>query len=193
MKLSYLFLLTLSTLLLGYFSQGIFLSPTGGAVSSFHDYVTFTAQAERGRPSGQGSVVLTLPFPARSCTFTGSWITDNDQFNQRGSCHGAKGIFTGYVDATQQYVINNPDLFRWAGLSQAALNPSEQKYEGYSFWMETCDPEYYRPNHATRYGITGTITGFGTKQLSFTWNYFDDSNIPPHVDFMVTLDCTLFS
>ncbi len=194
MKLTYLFLFVFSILFLGYFAFDILQTPTGGAVSSvYHDYISLTTQPDHGLPSGSGSLILDLPKKATSCTFTGSWVTDNDQFNHRGVCHNARGTFSGYADASSQYVINDPDLFYWADLSQPKLNPPLQRYDDSSFWMELCDDEYYRPNHAPRYGVQGRIEGFGTKTLSFAWDYFDDSNARPQVLFMTDLTCTLSS
>ncbi|MBI1972705.1 hypothetical protein HYS50_01735 [Candidatus Woesearchaeota archaeon] len=172
-------------------SQELQLQRPGSRFTSFSTTTAFRVSPHvPSYPRGNGIFTKTFPGKIRSCTFTGSWITDNDQFNQRGSCHGAKGTFTGYADATQQYVINNPDLFQWNGLSQGALNPSEQRYEGYSFWMETCNAEYYRPGHVPKYGATGTLDGFGTNILAFVWNYFDEY-ARPAVDFSFVLDCQI--
>ena len=194
MKLTYLFLFAFSILFLGLFSAELLQTPTGGVVSSvYHDYVSITAFPDHGLPEGSGSLTLDLPKNVESCTFVGSWITDNDQFNQRNTCHKATGTFEGYADAYEQYVMNDPDLFYWAGQSQGQLNPSAQRYADASFWMELCDTEYYRPKHIPRYGVQGRIEGFGTDTLSFAWDYKDDSNARPHVLFMMDLTCKLSS
>lgn len=145
-------------------------------------------------PRGSGAFTKTFPGIVRSCTFSGTWVTDNLYFHrqQTNECHRAQGIFNGSADFYEQYVINDPDLFRWAGSSQALLNPPAQRYDGYSFWMETCDNEYYSSRHTPRYGVTGRITGFGTNTLSFTWDYYDEDN-KPAVDFGFTLDCQMES
>ena len=137
--------------------------------------------------------IFTKKFPGsiQSCTYTGRWTTDNDQYGSpRNICHGATGTFEGYADANKQYVINNPDLFRWAGLSQAALNPSAQRYDGYGFWMESCDGEYYRSSHTPRYGAQGVLQGFGTDTLAFSWAYFDEDTRAA-VDFSFDLTCNI--
>lgn len=194
MKLTYLFLFAFSILFLGHFSLDTLQTPTGGVVSSVYiDYISLVAQPDHGLSRGSGTLTLDLPKKATSCTFTGSWVTDNDQFNQRSTCHQATGTFEGYADAFGQYVITDPDLFRWAGLSQAQLNPPAQRYADYSFWMELCDDEYYKSNHIPRYGVQGRIEGFGTKTLSFVWDYFDDGNARPQVLFMTDLTCKLVS
>ncbi len=155
--------------------------------TGFRTYLTSPSSS----PKNSGMFTKTFPGKVQSCTFKGTWITDNDQkFNQRNTCHGAVGSFNGFADAQKQYVINDPDLFRWVGLSQASLNPPAQRYDGYSFWMETCDDEYYRSAHVPRYGVSGTITGFGTSTLAFIWNYYDE-NTKPAVDFSFDLDCKL--
>ena len=58
-------------------------------------------------------------------------------------------------------------------------------------WMELCDDQYYRSNHVPRYGVQGRIEGFGTKTLSFIWDYRDQSNARPAVDFSFDLTCVL--
>ena len=194
MKLAYLFLFALSTLLLGYFSFGMLQHPTGNAVSSvYSDYVSFTVQPDHGLPIGEGSETLQLPGKVKSCTFTGTWITDNNQkFNQRNSCHNAKGTFSGSADAYQQYVINDPDLFNWADLYQPQLNPPATTYQDYSFWMELCDSEYYSPRHTPRYLATARLSGFGTNTLQFYWSY-EDHDMKPQILFMIDLKCKLSS
>ena len=150
-----------------------------------------TYARERSSPTGSDIFTKTFSSSVQSCTFVGSWITDNDLYSHNGFCHNAKGTFEGYADAYEQYVVNDPDLFFWADLSQGQLNPFPQRYDGYSMWMELCDDQYYRSNHIPRYGVQGRIEGFGTKTLSFVWNYRDDSNARPAVDFSFDLTCTL--
>ncbi|MBS3144542.1 hypothetical protein J4208_03065 [Candidatus Woesearchaeota archaeon] len=194
MKLTYLFLFAFSILFLGLFSVELLQTPTGGVVSSIYtDYVSITALPDHGLPEGSGSLTLDLPKKVKSCTFVGSWVTDNDQFHRRNTCHNAQGTFSGYADVHKQYVVNDPNLYSWAGQSQGKLNPSAQRYEDASFSMELCDDEYYRSNHVPRYGVQGRIEGFGTETLSFTWDYKDDSNARPQVLFMIDLTCILFS
>ena len=168
--------------------------PTGNAVSSFyHDYVSLTMQPDHGLPTGHGSETLLLTQSVKSCTFSGTWRTNNNQaFNLRRSCHKATGTFSGYADASEQYVVNDPDLFRWAGISRAAMNPPVATHQGYSFWMETCDSEYYTLHHTPRNTVKGTITGFGTKTLHFDWTY-QDRDMKPQVLFMIDLTCKLSS
>jgi len=168
--------------------------PTGNAVSSlYRNYVSLTMQPNHGLSTGSGSEILQLPRLVQSCTFSGTWRTNNNQaFNLRRSCHEATGTFSGYADASQQYVTNDPDLFRWAGISRAALNPPAATHESYSFWMETCDSEYYTFYHTPRYIAQATISGFGTKTLHFDWIY-KDRNMKPQVLFMVDLKCKLSS
>ncbi|HLC72684.1 MAG TPA: hypothetical protein VJH37_03820 [Candidatus Nanoarchaeia archaeon] len=142
-------------------------------------------------PRGSGMFTKTFPGKVDSCTFSGFWITDNNiRFNQRNQCHKATGTFSGYADLYEQYVINDPDLFRWAGISRAALNPPVATYEGYSFWMETCDNDYYSLRHIPRYTTKGTISGFGTDTLAFIWDYYDQNNRPV-IDFSFILDCQI--
>ena len=190
MKLTYLFLFAFSTLLLGYFSFSMLDHPTGNVVSSlYQDYVSLTMQPDHGLSTGSGSEILDLPRSVTSCTFSGTWRTNNNQaFNLRRFCHRATGTFSGYADASEQYVINDPDIFRWAGISRAAMNPPVATHQGYSFWMETCDDDYYSLRHIPRYTAKGTITGFGTDTLAFIWDYYDENNSPV-VDFSFTLTC----
>ncbi len=151
----------------------------------------FRVYPDRSVGSGEGVFTKTFPGKVQSCTYTGSWKTDNTRVLElRNTCHGAQGVFTGYADFYKQYVDNDPDLYRWAGPSQSYLNPSPTRHDNYGFWMETCDTEYYANRHTPRYGITGTITGFGTDTLSFAWTYYD-KNTKPSIDFTFSLTCTL--
>lgn len=156
------------------------------ALAGFRTYAPDASSSK-----GAGNFTKTFSDPVDSCTFTGSWVTDNDRFNHRGFCHNARGTFTGYADASEQYVVNDPDLFYWADLSHGQLNPPAQRYEDYSFWVELCDDAYYRPNHVPRYFVQGRIEGFDTKTLSFVWDYRDESNARPAVDFSIDLTCVL--
>ncbi len=167
----------------------IISKPATSIFTTTADFRTYSRETSYSR--GSGNFIRIFPAPVESCTFSGSWITDNDLFNHNGFCHRARGTFEGYADAYEQYVTNDPDLFYWADLSQPQLNPPAQRHADSSFWMELCDDEYYRSNHAPRYGVQGRIEGFGTKTLSFVWDYFDDSNARPAVDFNFALTCVL--
>jgi hypothetical protein len=102
------------------------------------------------RTYAQGTKTLPFPDVVKSCTFTGDWITENDPWGrQRRYCHKASGSFSGYGDASEQYVINDPGYFQWAGEAKPRSDPPATKYEGHVMHMLTCshlyyrDPEYY--------------------------------------------------
>jgi len=194
MNQSHFFMLVLSLLLLGLFSTPLVPTITGDVTKSpsfsqsvFEDYITFRAQQQGMRASATGVVTVDLPREPIFCTLEGEWITDNDPFaRQRRYCDGANGIFSSYVDATQQYVVNDPNFFPWAGLSKPKVNPPAERSEGYVLHMYTCDSRYYQD---PRYSVTAQVTKF-SKHMEITWNYFDDDT-QPAVDFFLTLTCEL--
>tara|TARA_Y100000310_G_scaffold1020_1_gene1423 strand:+ start:19863 stop:20903 length:1041 start_codon:yes stop_codon:yes gene_type:complete len=140
------------------------------------------------RSYAQGYYIETFPDSVQSCTITGTWVTDNDHLGrQRRYCHEAKGTFVGYADAENQYVTNDPTYFPWEGESKPKVNPLPKDYPNYAFYMNTCNTNYYTEQ---KYYFRGTIEGFGTKELTFNWEYFDDET-RPQVSITINLDCTL--
>jgi len=194
MNHSQFLLLAFSLLLLGLFSSSSQTAITGDAAKkqalseeAFEDYVSFTARQRGQLASAQEVFMIDLPRDPISCIFEGEWRTDNDPWGrQRRYCHAATGSFTSYIDSTQQYVVNDPGFFPWAGLSKPKVNPPAMTYDGYALYMRTCDNRYYQEE---RYTVTARVTQF-SQQLELTWDYFDDDT-QPAVDFMFTVTCTL--
>ena len=140
------------------------------------------------RSYAEGYYIKTFPDLVQSCTLKGTWITDNDKLlRQRLYCHKAKGTFEGYADAEKQYVTNDPGYFLWEGESKSRVNPPAQYYSEYILYLNTCSNAYYT---GPKYYFRGTAEGFGTKELTINWEYFDDET-RPQIDITIDLDCIL--
>lgn len=150
---------------------------------------TVSQQSTRlGRAAAEGFYTLTFPDSVQSCTFSGNWITDNDPFlRQRRYCHDATGTFTSSADTTQQFVVNDPDYFTWAGPAKPSVNPVAQRYSDHVVFMNTCDNNYYR---APTYYVRAQAEGFGSKQLTINWEYYDEET-QPQVFFSFNATCVL--
>ena len=191
-------IIAFSLLLLGLFSTEFSNTPTGEVVKkpsfsngAFTDYVTFTAQPiplNSRRAFEQDIIEIDLPKDPTFCTLEGTWITDDDPWGrQRGSCHGAKGDFYAYVDENEQYVLNDPGYFGWAGVAKPKVNPPEVRLDSYVLSMYACNNDYYRE---PRYYVTGRVIDFGNP-LVISWNYYNEELTRPAVDFKFTLQCEL--
>lgn len=150
---------------------------------------TTTQESSRsGRASAYGTYILQFPDVVESCTFDGTWITDDDPFGrQRQYCHDAMGSFHSYADAYTQYVTNDPGYFTWAGVSKPTVNPPATYYPGYVLFMNTCSNDYYRQ---PLYYMRAVADGFGTKDITLIWEYYDDET-KPQVTFLFNATCTL--
>ena len=142
---------------------------------------------------GEGVVSIDLSREPESCELEGRWKTDNKKYKTLGRpqlyCHNAEGTTYGHVDSTGQYVINDANLFRWAGGSEPASDPLPEKTNDYILHLWTCDFLYYAPMDK-RYYARAYVENFGSKNLELHWEYFNDDTLPA-VDFFLDLTCNL--
>ena len=141
------------------------------------------------RTYAEGTYTLEFPDTIRSCDLKGVWRTENDPWGRiRRYCHEATGSFSAHANPLEQYVTNDPDYFGWAGIAKPRTDPPPMLYENYALHMTTCNHLYYR--NIDEYYVKATVSGFGTTELTFHWEYFDDET-QPQVYFDIEADCTL--
>ena len=161
---------------------------------SFHFQAWKTTGLSHGSGNrGDGVVTIDLPREPLSCELQGRWKTDNKLFKTLGRpqlyCHNAEGTTYGFVDHSGQYVIDDPSLFRWAGGSEPAFDPSPEKTDDYILHLWSCDHLYYTSMNK-RYYVQARVENFDSKTFQLHWDYFDDNTLPA-VDFFLDLRCAL--
>jgi hypothetical protein len=196
-----LVLITLVILLLGFFSSGPFQTYTGTAISDvgssmFHDSTSVRIWKDNSfseASTGEELLTFTLPRKPESCILKGRWETTNNYLQNLGrkqrACHDGQGTFVGYVDRYGQYVDTDPYNFRWAGPSEASIDPISQRMEGYILYVHTCDHLYYTPKDKRNYA-RAWVENFGDTTLTLHTEYYDQQ-YEPAVDFFFDIDCTL--
>ena len=190
-------LVAMILLLLGFFSSSFYDSSiTGAAVGedTFKDNVDFMAwrtTMSQGR-YGEGTFSVQLPKEPEYCELEGKWKVNHRVLKKLGRpifhCDGAEGSFSGYIDKSVQYSVNDAGNFRWAGATEAAFDPAPERAEGYVLQMWTCDHLYYTDTGPRNY-VKLWVENFG-KQTDFQWEYLDDDR-QPAVDVFFELSCKL--
>jgi len=160
-------------------------------MGEFVKRVYFNAQRNTGHGLGFGVVEIKLPGDPISCTVDGYWESDNEGRGTSGIkryCHKARGILQGYVDFYEQYVVEDPDYFIWAGPSKPKANPLEKRYNGEILHARLCDNQYYQED-GERYIAIGKVVDF-SKDLKIEWSYVNEDTMPV-VNFIFDLKCKL--
>lgn len=147
--------------------------------------------------AGTETVEVELPGIPTSCLLEGTWKTDNtvdDPSRRRntrpvGYCHRYTGSFVASVDASEQYVISDPDSFRLAGGGQL-LDLIPYRADGYVLHSWLCDTSWFL-HDGRRYYVRGSVPDFGKDNvLRIELEYLNDDT-QPLVDFTVHVSCDL--
>ncbi len=197
---------------------GVYLYSSWGSVASVRKDLSVRCTKQRASPStfektivfsawrtgansqsraGTEVVEVELPRAPTSCRLEGTWKTDNtinDPARRRntrpaGYCHAYTGSFVSIVDASEQYVISDPDSFRLAGGGQL-LDLIPYRADGYVLHSWLCDTGWFL-HDGRRYYVRGFVPDFGKDNvLRIELEYLNDDT-RPLVDFTVHVSCDL--